>query len=303
MKLLGSERIVTQSYERHRYAEDYAGLHLSDILINGKAKVITVINKYKPYEDTIDRNDYINNKPKWKDGVHYNCVSISGKIVRYHQSELGGNQVKLECFVNNKKYYLRILHMAHVFVKVGDLVDAQTVIGTQGNTGLVLSKKERTNPTYGSHVHFEVMDENYNKINPRDFANFKIEVVYKEQTNEIDNTKKQISIIANKINIRENSSVETEIIGGVYNGEIYTVYDEVINDKYIWYKIKTSFDLVGYVANEKGKNWLEVFDVNENIESDYHQVDEDKEKVLVFECPKDEIYAIKLKKGEKLYIE
>ena len=47
MKYLGSERSVTQSFVNHKYAEDYSGAHLSEIKINGTAKVIKVVNKYK----------------------------------------------------------------------------------------------------------------------------------------------------------------------------------------------------------------------------------------------------------------
>ncbi len=303
MNLLGSPRIVTQDFQNHRYAEDYAGVHLSDVRILGKAKVVQEVNKYRVFEDSIDYNDYINNRSSWKDGVYFNCVSISGKKVRYHQSELGGNQVKLECYMENKRYYFKILHLANVFVEVGDIISSDTLIGTQGNTGLVSSTKARTNITYGSHVHFEVIDNNYNRINPREYAMFNVAVDYGEQTNEIDNSKKQIEIVVDKIDIKKSNSVNSEVIGAVYSGEVYSVVEEVLNDKYTWYKIETNLGLNGYIGNEKGKNLVQVYDVDENVEGDYHQVCEDKVKNIIFECQKDGLYALKMKSGEKLYIE
>jgi hypothetical protein len=126
MLLLGSERVITQDYKTHGDAEDYAGEHLSPIKIKGKALVTRVINKYKTHEDTINYNDFLNNRTSWKDGTYYNCHSITGKVVRYHQSELGGNQVELECYDSNKKIHIRLLHMASVLVSVGDIIDSNT---------------------------------------------------------------------------------------------------------------------------------------------------------------------------------
>jgi len=302
MMLLGSERIVTQNYDRHKYAEDYAGIHLSDIKINGQAKVLKVVNKYEPYQDTINYNDYLNNKNSWKDGLYYNCLSISGKRVRYHQAELGGNQVTLETYNGSKKLFFNILHMASVLVNEGDLIDSNTIIGKQGNTGLVLSNKDKTDYTYGSHVHFEIRDEDYNPINPRDYALFNIKVNYIEQSNQIDNSQKQIKVLADKINIRAAGSVNSQDIGDVFRGEIYTVLGEEEDNQYYWYKIKTNLGLKGFVANEKGKRWLLVFEPNLCIEGECEIVDDISEEGLVFICPKDDLYAIRLKKDEKLYI-
>lgn len=303
MLLLGSERVVTQDYNTHKDAEDYVGEHLSDIRINGKAKVIKVVNKYMAHEDAINYNEYMKNKNTWKDGTYYNCVSITGKTVRYHQSELGGNQVELECYDNNEKRIIRILHMAEVLVNVGEVIDSTSVIGKQGNTGLVLSKKEVSNNTYGSHVHIEVLDRNYQYLNPRDYANFAKTLNYQEQTNEIDNSKKQIKIMVDKINIRMEASKDSTDIGDVYYGEIYDVLGVIEDDNYTWYNIKTSLGLGGYVANEKNKNWLFVTKEEENIEGNVKEVDEAKEVKLIFTCVKDGMYAIKLKTGERLYLE
>jgi len=303
MLLLGSNRSITHDYSTHGDAEDYAGEHLSIIKINGSSKVTRVVNKYIAHEDSINYYDYLNNAFNWKDGTYYNCISITGKTVRYHQSELGGNQVTLECYENNKKRYIRILHMADVLVSVGDVINSSTIIGKQGSTGLVLSKKEKSNVSYGSHVHLEVLDENYQSINPREYATFARSVNYMEQTNVIDNSKQQIKIIVDKINLRLKPSKESSDIGDVYNGEVYDVLGISEDENYIWYKIKNNLDVTGYVANEKGKNWLLITNEKESIEEDVKEVDEIKALKLIFICEKDGMYAVKLKFGERLYIE
>jgi hypothetical protein len=179
-KYLGSERSVTQDFVRHNYqAEDYAGIHLSEVRIYGKAKVVSVINKFKSYEDTIDHSDFLKNMKRWQKGKYYDCVSITNKIVRYYVNELGGNQVTLEFYVGNKVFYLVICHMAKVLVKVGDIITDVNVIGLQGNTGLVSSRKKRTDKTYGSHIHVQVKDNNGKYINPRNYAMSNIRIDYK----------------------------------------------------------------------------------------------------------------------------
>lgn len=303
MLILGSERSVTQNYNIHKDAEDYSGEHLSVIKINGRAKVTKIVNKYISHEDSINYNDYLNNSAIWRDGTYFNCISITGKVVRYHQSELGGNRVELECYEGDLKRYIRLYHMADVLVNVGDIVDSDTTIGKQGNTGLVLSKKSLSDITYGSHVHMEVLDENYQNINPREYATFARTVNYMEQTNIIDNSKKQIKIIVDKINIRSNPNVVSSDIGNVYNGEIYDVLGVSEDENYTWYNIKTSLGLTGYVANEKNKNWLIVTKEQEKIEEDVKEVDDIKELKLIFTCEKDGMYAVKLKLGERLYME
>lgn len=303
MLLLGSNRVVTQDYGTHGSAEDYSGEHLSFIKIKGTAKVVKVVNKYVAHEDSINYNDYLANRSSWIDGTYYNCISITGKTVRYHQSELGGNQIELECYEGTLRRHIRLCHMAEVLVNVGDIINSDTVLGKQGNTGLVLSKKDRNDVSYGSHVHLEVLDENYQSINPREYALFSREVNYMEQTNIIDNSKKQIQIIVDKINLRLNPSKETTDIGDVYNGEIYDVLGIIEDDTYTWYNIKTSLGVIGYVANEKGKNWIVVTNEEEDIEGEEKEADEIKELKLIYTCEKDGMYAVKLKLGERLYIE
>ncbi|HHX17007.1 MAG TPA: M23 family metallopeptidase [Mollicutes bacterium] len=303
MLLLGNDRFVTQDYKTHGSAEDYKGEHLSDIRIRGTAKVTKVVNKYIPHEDTIDYNEFQKNKDTWKDGIYFNCVSITGKNIRYHQSELDGNQVELESFEGDKKRYFRICNMAEVLVDVGDIVNSDTVIGRQGNTGLVLSKKDISDETYGSHIHFEVLDENYNNVDPRQYANFIKEVKYVFQANSTSQNKKQIKIIAKKINIKENPSFESAKIGDVDEGDIYDIYGIVEDNINIWYNIKTSNGLVGNIPARKGAKEVVVLDEGEDVEGVIKEVDEQKEHKLIFTCEKDGVYAVRLQKGDNLYLD
>lgn len=306
MKYLGSERSITQSFINHGYAEDYSGAHLSEIKINGSAKVVKVVNKYKSHEDSINYNDFLNNRNSWKDGNYYNSISITGKTVRFYYDETGGNQVHLETYYGNEKYLLKILHMDSVNVSVGDVVDSNTVIGYQGNTGLVSSSKDRSNPTYGSHVHLEVRNNSGTSIDPRMFADGTIKYNYLSQSNVIDESKKQFEVLVDSINIRLLPSETSEDLGSVYFEEVYDILEEVDSELYTWYRIKTGRGLEGYVANKKDASWVKVTTPGDIvIEPDGGSDEEEKDSniELIFECLKDGQYYLELRKGEKLYIE
>lgn len=303
MKYLGSERIVTNSFSSHKTAEDYAGDHKSNISINGSGKVIKVINNFKSHEDSINYNDYLNNRNNWKDGNYYNCISITGKNVRMHYNELGGNQVYIETYYNNKKLILRFCHLDSILVNVGDIISSNQVFAYQGNTGLVLSNKSRNDYTYGSHVHLEITDKDNNYLNPRNFADGTNIVNYIEQSNSLDPTKKQIQILVDKINIRQNPNELSNDIGDVFNNEIYDVLDIIDSTNYTWYKIKTNLGITGFVACKKNTNWIKVLDINQDVIDDIPIADENNNELkLIFTCQKEDYYYIKLYKNEKLYI-
>lgn len=314
MIYLGSQRVITNSFSNHKTAEDYAGAHLSEVKINGTGVVTKVINRFKSHEDSINYNDFINNKNAWKDGNYYNCKSITGKQVRMHYNEIGGNQIWIETYQGNEKITLRFAHLDSVLVNVGDVVNSNTVIAKQGNTGLVLSNKSRSDSSYGSHVHLEVTNKNGAYLNPRPYATGEITTSYLEQSNTLDKSKRQIQIIVDKINIRREASETSSDIGDVYNGEVYTIVDEVDSQVYTWYKITTSRGVTGFVASKKGANWIKVLEVNNDNTPPITVVDEEKkedkkeevkkiEKKLIFTCDKEDYYYIKLYPGEKLYLE
>ncbi len=311
MIYLGSSRIITNSYSSHKTAEDYAGEHQSNISICGSGRVIKIINRFQSHDDSINYNSYLNNKNNWKDGNYYNCISITGKTVRMHYEELGGNQVWIEGYFENKKIILRFAHLDSVLVNVGDVIKPNQVFGKQGNTGLVSSTKSTSDTTYGSHVHLEVTDSNGTYLNPREFATGEKITLYEEQTNPRDETKKQIQILVDKINLRESPSETSIDLGDVYNNEIYTVLDEVDSEQYTWYKILTNWNVLGYVASKKNDSWIKVLEIKNSDEQkdntppidnkDDNSTNEDLYE-LIFECKKEDYYYLKLYKDECLYI-
>jgi len=321
MNYLGSNRIITNSFSNHGTAEDYAGNHLSNVILYGSGKVIRIINKFKSHEDSINYNNFLNNGNSWyKNGI-YHCISITGKITLMTPDELAGNQVFVETYDGNKKLIFRFAHLDSVNVKVGDIVNENTILGLQGNTGLVLSSKSISDPTYGSHVHLEIIDENNNYINPRIYASGEVRTTYQLQTNIKDENKLQFIVNVDVINIRESASINSRDIGNVYINEIYDILESVDDGTYIWYKIKTSTGIDGYVANLKDGNWITIYEPKKEIEEFFSDLDEiidednlkDNDNIsdpdgaiqnleLIFECQKDDYYYIYLKNGEKLYI-
>lgn len=298
MNYLGSNRVITNSFNTHKTAEDYAGNHLSNILMYGQGKVIKIINKFVSHEDSINYNDYLSNSKSWYNNGIYKCISITGKEVLMTSEELGGNQIFIETYVGNKKLLFRFAHLANVNVQVGDIVSSSTILGTQGNTGLVLSNKDYSDETYGSHVHLEITDENNNYIDPRKYASGEITTTYVKQTNERDEKKRQFIVNVDVINIREKATTESTDLGNVYLNEIYTILDTVTDNEYDWYKITTNTGITGYVASSKTNKWTTILEEKkEETNTDSKQEDN-----FIFECIEDDYYYIYLKKGEKLYL-
>ena len=228
--------------------------------------------------------------------VIYNCISITGKVVPMYGEELGGNQVHLETIYNNETYIIKLCHLNDVVVNIGDIIYPNQVLGHQGNTGLVLSSKSFNDSTYGSHVHIEITDSSGNFINPRGFADGSISGSYISQSNEINNDVDQIKILVDVINIRENSSTDSNDIGNVYLDEIYDVLDVVDSDIYTWYKIKTNTNVTGYVASKKDESWIQF------IGKKIIEIPTKDDYKLIFTCSKEDYYYLKLYEGESLYI-
>lgn len=294
MIYLGSERNVTQDFATHKVAEDYSGNHKSEVKMNGRGKVIKVINKFKSHEDSINYNTFLENQKIWFTNGVYNCVSITGKSVKMKDDELGGNQIWIETYEDGAKLIFRFCHLDSVFVSVNDIVNSDTILGLQGNTGLVLSGKSISDVTYGTHVHFEITKNN-NYINPRKYASGEIVTTYQSYDNGENLSSDQIKILVKQINIRKEADENSDDLGDVYYGEYYDVIDIVDRSIYTWYKIKTRNEIVGYVASLKGGNWLEF--IKRQEQEPVKQVE------LIYTCEKDGKYLIQLYAGEKLYIE
>lgn len=85
---------------------------------------------------------------------------------------------------------------------------------------------------------------------------------YEKQTNIRDNTKSQIEIISDYINIRSSKSVKSEILGKVYKGEIYTILDEDTESNYKWIKIETANGIKGFICGTD--NYVKRLKLNDN---------------------------------------
>lgn len=77
-----------------------------------------------------------------------------------------GNYVKIK---HNGGAYTRYAHLEKVFVIKGQLVKQGQEIGYMGNTG----------NSYGSHLHFEVMDKNQRILNPTPYLEADLPTYYK----------------------------------------------------------------------------------------------------------------------------
>ena len=88
------------------------------------------------------------------------------------------------------------------------------------------------------------------------------------QTNERDQTKEQIEITNEYINIRSDYDSSSELLGKVYKDEIYTVLEKQEDEYYTWCKIETTNGIVGYIAVKyQEENYVEFLEiVDEEIE-------------------------------------
>jgi len=68
------------------------------------------------------------------------------------------------------------------------------------------------------------------------------------QTNERDETKEQIKIVNDYINIRKENDSQSELLGKVYKDEIYTVLEKKEDEYYVWCLIETTNKIKGYIA-------------------------------------------------------
>lgn len=82
------------------------------------------------------------------------------------------------------------------------------------------------------------------------------------QTNKRNVTVEQVEITNDYINIRKENDSQSEAIGKVYKGEIYTVLDRQEDEYYLWYQIETTNGIKGYIAvkylEEVYVNFLEI---------------------------------------------
>lgn len=112
-----------------------------------------------------------------------------------------------------------------------------------------------------------------------------------KQSNEINKKETQIKIVAKRINIRQEPSVSSEDIGDVYADEVYTVLEDLADDSYYWYKIKTSNGISGYIASDKKEEYVELISgfidrepPTINYDNDYYVIYNSEEKYDDITC-------------------
>lgn len=87
-------------------------------------------------------------------------AAASGMVIEAGKQRGYGNTIVI---THNRKYKTRYAHLDKIFIKRGQKVDRNQIIGAVGNTGLV-----RSNGGDGSHLHFEVYVFG-KRVNPRHF--------------------------------------------------------------------------------------------------------------------------------------
>ena len=90
------------------------------------------------------------------------------------------------------------------------------------------------------------------------------------QTNLRDDTKQQVEIITEYINIRESQDVSSDILGKVHKGEIYDVLSENTDSKYNWIEIETSNGIRGYISGIE--DYVKKLDTTTNIEKEQETI-------------------------------
>ncbi len=88
-------------------------------------------------------------------GIVVATVDAKAKANRGEGKTCGGNQVYIQVLIGGEKYTVQYAHLLTVNVKVGDVVNVNTIIGTQGG-GSKTQKWESCST--GSHLHFGVVE-------------------------------------------------------------------------------------------------------------------------------------------------
>lgn len=250
--------------------------------------------------DLIDKNEKNDHIIAFEDGV---VIETRDSVEGYDATKSAGNYVYIK---HDNNYTTRYLHMklGSVRVKKGDKVKKGSIIGYTGATGYVT----------GTHVHFEIRNNNIAE-DP---------LPYLEGTNKIiktkiylgtkvtkDTTKDQIMIKENVTDLRVRESPNGKILGYINPG-IYNIISKDTKDGYDWYQIDTDY----YVAYDP--KWATIYLKENSLNIDLEkQIEILKQKVeqltkeneslkeegkLIYTATQNDIYAIKLYQGEKLYL-
>ena len=250
--------------------------------------------------DLIDKNEKNDHIIAFEDGV---VIETRDSVEGYDATKSAGNYVYIK---HDNNYTTRYLHMklGSVRVKKGDKVKKGSIIGYTGATGYVT----------GTHVHFEIRNNNIAE-DPLPYLEGKNKIIktkiYLGTKVTKDTTKDQIMIKENVTDLRVRESPNGKILGYINPG-IYNIISKDTKDGYDWYQIDTDY----YVAYDP--KWATIYLKENSLNIDLEkQIEILKQKVeqltkeneslkeegkLIYTATQNDIYAIKLYQGEKLYL-
>ena len=250
--------------------------------------------------DLIDKNEKNDHIIAFEDGI---VIETRDSVEGYDATKSAGNYVYIK---HDNNYTTRYLHMklGSVRVKKGDKVKKGSIIGYTGATGYVT----------GTHVHFEIRNNNIAE-DPLPYLEGKNKIIktkiYLGTQVTKDTTKDQIMIKENVTDLRVRESPNGKILGYINPG-IYNIISKDTKDGYDWYQIDTD----NYIAYDP--KWATIYLKENNLNIDLEkQIEILKQKVeqltkeneslkeegkLIYTATQNDIYAIKLYQGEKLYL-
>jgi len=83
---------------------------------------------------------------------------------------------------------------------------------------------------------------------------------YLDSSNIRDTSKNQLKVTAEYLNIRDDAYLGGQILGMVEKNQIYDILDVEENGVYTWYKIKTSTDIIGWIAGiQYNESYIEIY--------------------------------------------
>lgn len=245
-----------------------------------RGKKVSDFHKGIDLIDAKNKSDYV---IAFEDGV---VISSRDEVKGYDEKKSSGNYVYLN---HDNNYQTRYFHMAYgtVMVKEGDRVKKGDVLGYTGATGWVT----------GIHVHFEIKENGVNQ-DPLPYLEGKKHIlkdkVYLGELQEVNVNVNQITVSTLNDSLRVRDNPNGNILGYVKNGT-YNFYDKVASGDYEWYKIGDNM----WIAYSD--EWASVnYKKEEVLEKEEEKKEANYE--LIYTCDKNDVYAIRLYKGEKLYI-
>lgn len=250
--------------------------------------------------DLIDKNEKNDHIIAFEDGI---VIETRDSVEGYDATKSAGNYVYIK---HDNNYTTRYLHMklGSVRVKKGDKVKKGSIIGYTGATGYVT----------GTHVHFEIRNNNIAE-DPLPYLEGRNKIIktkiYLGTQVTKDTTKDQIMIKENVTDLRVRESPNGKILGYINPG-IYNIISKDTKDGYDWYQMDTD----NYIAYDP--KWATIYLKENSLNIDLEkQIEILKEKVeqltkeneslkeegkLIYTATQNDIYAIKLYQGEKLYL-